>query len=155
MRTDFERIPAAREDAGMGQVHNSFLLKDPARIRCTSRMAGSEDARWTEFLDSVEKVLSRAVQLNTNLRSHGVTITSAEELIGTGNSLVAGMRSYSCCPVPGETRPGPVRLGETVSLLRDTYRRILIREDLPSATAKEVLTVAQLFDKIAGGMGIY
>jgi len=155
MRTDFERTPTAREDAGIGQVHNSFLSRGPGMTRCTSRTAGSEDARWTKTLDTVDEVLSRAVQLNTNLRSHGVTITSAEELIGNGNSLVAGMRSYSCCQVPGETRPGPVRLGETVSLLRDTYRRILIREDLPSATAKEVLTVAQLFDKIAGGMGIY
>jgi len=124
-------------------------------VRCTSRMAGSEDARWTTALDQIHDVLCRAMLLNADLRSHGIASAPAEELIGNGISLVAGMRSYSCCQEPGETRSGPARLGETVSLLRDTYRRILVREDLPPAVAKEVLTVSQLFGKTAGYMGIY
>ena len=155
MRTDFEPAPAAREDAGIGRAQTSFASTDPWMARCTSRMAGSEDARWTIALDQIHGALSRAMQLNADLRSHGITITYAEELIGNGNSLVKGMRNYTCCQVPGETRSGPARLGETLSLLRDSYRKILIREDLPPSVAKEVLAVAQLFDKTAGSMGIY
>jgi len=155
MRTDVEPSPSPWEDAGIGRVQPSFASTDPDIACCASRMAGSEDARWTTALDQIHEVLSRAAQLNANLRSHGITSAPAEELIGNGKSLVAGMRSYACCQEPGETRSGPARLGETVSLLRDTYRRILVREDLPPAIAKEVLTVAQLFDKTAGYMGIY
>jgi hypothetical protein len=119
-------------------------------------MAGNGGpAGITPILDQIEEELSRAMQVNADLRSVSIDAAPVEELVRTGCDLVAGIRSPAESVTPGKTRADPALLGETVSLLRHTYRRILVREYLPPATAREVLSVAQSFDKAAGSMGIY
>ncbi|WP_321507031.1 hypothetical protein [uncultured Methanoregula sp.] len=158
MRNDLEQALFAQNNAGIEQAFQpvhfaSINVSAPGRL---SRRAGRGHNRPAAVPDPAQDVLDRASRLNTDLRSHGINTIVVEELIFVVGSHITRMRASSVRQMSNQEDPQDhAGLGESVSSLRDTYRRILIREDLPPSVAKEVLAVAQLFDITAGSMGIY
>jgi len=157
MLTEHYPEHAAQNIAGINLARRSsnFAPEDVRPVCRSCPSAGNCDPSMDAILDEVQDGLSRAVQLNVDLQLHRVNTGPADELVCTGICQVAGLRNYLAYQMSDESSVLPHDLGETVSLLRHTYRRILIREDLPPATAREVLSVAQYFDKTAGSMGFY
>ena len=157
MLTDFYPVFAAQNNAVIGNARRPahFGSGDAGTFSLSGTPTCTCDPFLSPVLDQVQEGLFRAMQLNADLRQHLVNTRPAEELVSAGFSLVTGLRTISSNQATGETTSLQDDLGETISLLRHTYRKILIREDLPSATAHEVLFVAQLFDKTAGSLGFY
>nr|WP_319375259.1 hypothetical protein [uncultured Methanoregula sp.] len=103
----------------------------------------------------LQDLLLRAVRLNASLRSQGVDTTHADELVLDAARLSEEPGTRPSGTTGRKDNPDRARLGTNISQLRHDYRRILIREDLTPAIAKEVLAMAQQLDKIAGSMGYY
>ncbi|MFA4877683.1 MAG: hypothetical protein WC586_09740 [Methanoregula sp.] len=157
MRNDLEQAMSAQDGAGIEQacqsIHIASLEFVPSCRK--SRYAGRHDGHPDITSDDARDVLNRAARLNLSLQLHGVDTNAVEELVLVVGHNVAGIQNSSGFPGFRLESKNQAELGECVSLLRDTYRRILIREYLPQSVAQEVLAVAQLFDKTAGNMGIY
>jgi len=157
MLTDLYPVSAAQNYAVIGNARRPVHPEpdDAGTFSLPHPLPSTRDPFLLPVLDQVEEGLSRAMQLNADLRNSMVNTVQAEELVRAGFNLVTGLKNNPPYPAAGEITTLKDDLGETVSLLRHTYRKILIREDLPPATAREVLLVAQLFDKSAGSLGFY
>nr|WP_321351857.1 hypothetical protein [uncultured Methanoregula sp.] len=103
----------------------------------------------------LQDLLLRAVRLNASLRSQGVDTTHADELVLDAARLSEEPGAQPSGKTMWRNDPDSALLGTNISQLRHAYRRILVREDLTPAIAKEVLTMAQQLDKIAGSLGYY
>ena len=107
-----------------------------------------------DILARSEGVMTRVRMVNTNLRHHGIDCSRVETLAGTGSSQLQTVQAMVCVGNQQGTRSAMLQFRQTVTLLRDAYREILIREDLPGETAHGVLSVAQSLDVTAVKAGI-
>jgi len=106
-------------------------------------------------LSVIRDSLFQAIRLNAALRSQGVDTEHVDDLVLDAARLLEEPGARLSGKTGLKDNPDSARLGTNISQLRHDYRRILIREDLTPAIAKEVLAMAQQLDKIAGSMGYY
>ncbi len=154
MRTELATALRTRNNAGIGlahkKIHTSSL--EYARIIRNFRTTASADARVEQTMDRGTGVMTRSGMVNANLKQSGIDTTRAEELVSRGKSEILLVRNLSRENDSG-TRASLTEFRDTLTALRDTYRGILVNEDLPQATAQGVLSVAQSLDVTAAQIG--
>ena len=84
--------------------------------------------------------------MNANLSSLGINCTQTQVLVWTGHSQISAAQTQMSAGNAREARATLSEFRGTLQSLRDAYRVILVREDLPQTTAQGVLSVAQSLD---------
>lgn len=155
---EISALPGSRADAlpaqaggGNGKVRNVI---DTGAGRFTSGRQGGKMHRPVcdpvkNLLNQCGAVLIRSGMMNTDLSALGINCTSTECLVTAAHRQILAAQEHANAGDAGEAR---AVLGEflgTLQSLQDAYRMILIREDLPPATAQDVLSIAQSLDVIA------
>jgi hypothetical protein len=102
-----------------------------------------------EFLSRSNGVMTRVRMVNATLRHLGIDCTLLDSLAGTGTVQLTTVQAMARAGNRPGTRSALSQFRESVTSLRDTYRDILVREDLPGETAQGVLSVAQSLDVTA------
>ena len=111
--------------------------------------AGENAAMPGEIVVMGNGVMTRVRMVNTSLSGLGIDCGSIETLTRAGTvQLVTAQEMLLAGNNPG-TRSAIARFRATVVSLRDAYREVLVREDLPGETARGVLSVAQSLDVTA------
>lgn len=157
MRSTLETAFRARNDTGIDQERTTIHGKtvEYAQVIRASRKLVPEREMEGNLLDQSEGVLTRSGMMNANLTSLGINCTHTRTLVDVGHSQIADiLEQVNAGDVRG-ARDSLARLNETVRSLRDDYRGILVREDLPQTTAQGVLSVAQSLDVISARLGAF
>jgi hypothetical protein len=101
------------------------------------------------ILAQSEGVMTRVRMINATLRQLRIDCTELDTLAGNGTVQLATAQAMLRVGNLAGTRPALARFRDTVNLLRDAYRVVLVREDLPGETAQGVLSIAQSLDVTA------
>jgi len=110
--------------------------------RCVSTLS-PEREQMKKFLDLSKDMLVRSDQMNTDLSTLGINCMHTRTLVETGCRQIARIYELENTCDTGSVRATLPAFNTTLKSLRDAYRIILIREDLPPATAHGVLSMAQ------------
>jgi hypothetical protein len=102
-----------------------------------------------EILARSEGVMTRVRMVNAMLRHQGIDCSGLDSLTGTGLVQLTAVQGMVEAGNRSGTRSALARFRTTATLLCDSYREILVREDLPGDTAQGVLSVAQSLDVTA------
>jgi hypothetical protein len=97
--------------------------------------------------------MTRSGMVNANLAHGGVDIHQAEGLVTQGKNQILAARNQSRNSDVDGAKASLSEFRNTLKALRDTYRGILVKEELPQATAQGVLSVAQSLDITAAQIG--
>jgi hypothetical protein len=155
MRSTLENAFRARNDTAIDQARttiHSATVAYAQEIRATKMTLTERETRGN-LLDLGEGVLTRSGMMNTNLTSLGINCTNTRVLVETGHTRIATTRDQVNAGDIRGARTTLAQLNQTVLSLRDDYRTILIREDLPETTAQGVLSVAQSLDVLSVRLG--
>jgi hypothetical protein len=157
MRTELATTLRIRNNAGIELAHKKIHATsiEYARIISNLKTTASADTRLGQTIDQGIGVMTRSGMVNANLAHSGIDLTQADELVTQGkNQILAAQNQSRNSDVDG----AKVSLSEfrnTLKALRDTYRGILVKEDLPQSTAQGVLSVAQSLDITAAQIGAF
>ncbi|MDP3563924.1 MAG: hypothetical protein Q8R70_05485, partial [Methanoregula sp.] len=116
------------------------------------RMNVSMDTNLRQEIEQGRAMMTRAGMVNADLQMRGLTNVSAGTYVAAGITQLAVASSQLD---KGNTEGAKATLQQfraTVKSLRDSYRLVLVKEDLPQATAQGVLSVAQSLDITAARM---
>ena len=151
MRDRLEDALRARDDAGIEQARETIHAASIAYATTIRdlKKTRSEDEEMAAILDQSTGVLARSGTMNADLLSLGINCTETRVLVGTGNSQISVAQTQMNAGNFREARAAIAGFRGTLQSLRDAYRAILIREDLPRSTAQDVLSVAQSLDRMS------
>ena len=155
MRTELATALRTRNNAGIERAHRKIHATsiDYARMICSLKSTASTDRQLEQMTDQGIGVMTRSGMVNANLNQSGIDTTRADELVSRGKTQILAARNLSRnCDTDG-ARALLAEFENTLRALRDTYRGILVKEDLPQATAQGVLSVAQSLDVTAAQAG--
>jgi hypothetical protein len=93
--------------------------------------------------------MTRAIMVNEDLKKLGLDNSSAERYVSAGTTQLAVATAQLDQGNTEGAKATLLQFRSTVQSLRDSYRSILVKEDLPQTTAKGVLSVAQSLDVTA------
>ena len=155
MRTELATALRSRNSAGIELAHKKIHATsiEYARIISTLKSAATNDTRLMQTIDQGIGVMTRSGMVNINLAQSGIDTSRADELVMRGKIQILGAQNRSR---DGDSDGAKALLREfrtNLNTLRDTYRAILAKEDLPQATAQGVLSVAQSLDVTAAQIG--
>lgn len=102
-----------------------------------------------EFITRSNGIMTRVRMVNATLKHQGIDCSHLNDLAGNGTAQLTTVQAMFCAGNRPGTRSALLQFRESVVSLRDNYRRVLIRGDLPGETAQGVLSVAQSLDVIA------
>ena len=155
MRTELATALRTRNNAGIELAHKKIHATsvEYARIIGNLKTAATTDTRIEQTIDQGIGVMTRSGMVNTNLAQSGIDTARAEELVLQGKIQVLAVQNQSRNSDGDGTRASLSEFRDTLKALRDTYRGILVNEDLPQATAQGVLSVAQSLDVTAAQIG--
>jgi len=155
MRTELATALRTRNDAGIELAHQKIHATsvEYARITGNLKTTATTDTRLEQIIDQGIGVITRAGMVNTNLAGSGIDTTRADELVMQGKIQILAVRNQSRDTDGDGTGASLSEFRTTLKALRDTYRGILVTEDLPQATAQGVLSVAQSLDVTAARIG--
>lgn len=114
----------------------------------------SMEDQLQEILSRSDGVMTRVRMVNATLRHLGINCSDLDTLAGAGCIQLASVQEMALAGNRPGLRTALSRFRMTVTTLRDAYRDILVREDLPAETAQGVLAVAQSLDVTAVKAGI-
>lgn len=155
MRSELAAALRTRNDAGIELAHQKIHAAsvEYARIISSTRSSGTSDARVAQIIDQCFGVMTRSGIVNVNLRNSGVDSTRAEELVTQGSIQILAAQNQSRQTDIDGAKTSLWNLRSSLLALRDTYRAILVQEDLPLTTAQGVLSAAQSLDITAAQIG--
>jgi hypothetical protein len=138
----------ARDNTGIEKARETIHAASIAYATAirNAKKTTSENEQMATILDQSEGVLTRSGMMNANLSSLGINCTQAQALVGTGHSQISAVQAQIGAGNAREARATLSEFRGTLQSLRDAYRAILVREDLPQTTAQGVLSVAQSLD---------
>jgi hypothetical protein len=157
MRTTLETAFRARNDTDIDQARttiHSATVAYAQGIRATKKIVTAYETGGN-LLDQSEGVLTRSGMMNANLTSLGINCTNTRDRVEAGRAQVAATKEQIDAGDIQGARTTLAQLNRTVLSLRDDYRAILIREDLPDTTAQGVLSVAQSLDVLSVRLGTF
>jgi hypothetical protein len=155
MRSTLEKAFLERNDAGIDQARKTIhdaTVAYAQDVRAAKKIV-PEREREGNLLDQGEAVLTRSGMMNANLTFLGIDCAKTRALVGTGHARIATTLVQVHAGDVRGARTTLAQLNETVRALRDDYRGILVREDLPQTTARGVLSVAQSLDMMSVRLG--
>jgi len=155
MRTELATALRTRNDAGIELAHKKMHATsvEYARITGNLKTTATTDTRLEQTIDQGIGVMTRSGMVNTNLARSGIDTTRADKLVLQGKTQVLAVRNQSRDNHGDGSRASLSEFRDTLRALRDTYRGILVNEDLPQTTAQDVLSVAQSLDVTAAQIG--
>jgi hypothetical protein len=155
MRTELATALRTRNNAGIElarrKIHATSI--DYARMICSLKSTAPTDRQLEQMIDQGIGVMTRSGMVNANLNQSGIDTTRADELVSRGKTQILAARNLSRNRDTDGARALLAEFENTLKDLRDTYRGILVKEDLPQATAQGVLSVAQSLDVTAAQAG--
>ena len=155
MRTELATALRTRNDAGIELAHKKIHAPsiEYARIISELKTTASADTRLEQTIDQGIGVMTRSAMMNANLAHTGIDLNQADELVTQGKKQILAAQNLSRNSDVDGARAALAEFRDTLKALRDTYRGILVKEDLPQATAQGVLSVAQSLDTTATQIG--
>lgn len=148
MRAGLENALRIRDDTGIEQareaIHGASITY--ATLVRDAKKVSSEQEEMGNVIDQSEGVLTRSGMMNADLQSLGVNCTLPQQLVATGHDQIRAVQTRMNAGNAAGAREALAEFQGTLQCLRDHYRGILIREDLPQTTAQGVLSVAQSLD---------
>ncbi|RPI40542.1 MAG: hypothetical protein EHM53_01545 [Methanoregulaceae archaeon] len=155
MRTELATALRTRNNAGIELSHKKIhaISLEYARIIQILKSTGSSDSRLGQNIDQGIRVMTRSGMVNANLDQNGINTTHAKELVIQGKTQILAAQNFSRDHDEDGARAVLSDFRDTLKALRDTYRGILVREDLSQPVAQGVLSVAQALDITAAQMG--
>ncbi|MCK9580950.1 MAG: hypothetical protein M0Q92_10965 [Methanoregula sp.] len=105
-----------------------------------------DNTQLVEILSRSDGVMTRVRMVNATLRHLGIRCSELDTLAGAGTIQLAAVQEMVRAGNRQGTQTALSRFRMTVTTLCDTYREILIREDLPGEAAQGVLSVAKSLD---------
>jgi hypothetical protein len=155
MRTELASALRTRNNAGIELAHKKIHTTsiEYAQIARNLRAMASTNTRLGQTIDQGIGVITRSGMVNINLKHSGIDTTRAEELVAQGKNQILAAQTLSRDRDSNGSKAALSEFRETLKDLRDTYRGILVDEDLPQATAQGVLSVAQSLDVTAAQIG--
>lgn len=155
MRTELATTLRSRNNAGVELAHKKIHATsiEYARIISNLKSTATGDTRLAQTIDQSIGVMTRSGMMNSNLAHSGVDTSRADELVMQGKIQILAAQNMSRENDIDGAKASLQKFRNTLITLRDTYRAILAKEDLPQATAQGVLSVAQSLDVTASRMG--
>jgi hypothetical protein len=155
MRTELATALRTRNNAGIELAHKKIHATSIEYARLISSVKTSEtsEIRIAQTIDQSIGVMTRSGMVNVNLNHSGIDTSRAEELVMQGKIQILAAQNQSRGNDADGAKSSLREFQNTSRTLRDTYRTILVREDLPQATAQGVLSVAQSLDVTAAQIG--
>jgi hypothetical protein len=155
MRTELATALRTRNNAGIELAHKKIHATsiEYAQIISNLRATASTDTRLGQTIDQGIGVMTRSGMVNVNLNHGRTDTTRAEKLVAQGKIQILAAQTLSRDSDVDGARASLLEFQNTLRDLRDTYRGILVNEDLPQATAQGVLSVAQSLDITAAQIG--
>jgi hypothetical protein len=157
MRTELATALRTRNNAGIELAHKKIHATsiEYARIISNPESTASTDTRLGQTIDQGIGVMTRSGMVNANLDHSRIEITRAEELVIQGKIQILEAQDLLRDNDADGTRASLSEFRNTLKDLQDTYRGILVTEDLPQATAQGVLSVARSLDVTAAQIGAF
>lgn len=151
LRDSLANALRARDDTGIEQAREAIHAAsiEYARMLRDVQKTRSEYEQMATILEQSTGVLTRSGMMNAELSSLGINCTQAQALIETGHSQISAVQAQVNAGNSREARAAISGFLGTLESLRDAYRQILVREDLPRTTAQGVLSVAQSIDRMS------
>jgi hypothetical protein len=115
----------------------------------------SADARLSDTLDRSAAALTRSGILNTDLKHNGMNTTGTDRLVAFGKTQLGVARTQITAGNGTGAQLALSELRETILSLRDSYRDLLVSDDLPPSSAQSILSVARSLDIIASQLGAF
>ena len=155
MRTELATALRTRNNAGIELAHKKIHATsiEYARIISNLKSTATTDTRLVQTIDQGIGVMTRSGMVNANLAQSGIDTTRADELVMQGKIQILAAQNQSRDSDADGAKASLSEFRTTLKALRDTYRGILVNEDLPQATAQGVLSVAQSLDVTAAQIG--
>jgi hypothetical protein len=148
MRSSLANALRARDDAAVGQARETIhaaSIEYATTVRNVKKTS-PESEQVVTILDQSEGVLTRSGMMNADLQSIGINCTQTQRLVETGHYQISTVQTQMKSGNAPGARATLSQFKGTLQSLRDAYRGILVREDLPDTTAQGVLSVAQSLD---------
>ena len=145
-----------RYSTGITQARTTIYPGSPVHSRSFPMIMNSrsKEDQLAEILSRSDGVMTRVRMINATLRHLGINCSELDTLAGAGSVQLASVQEMARMGNRPGLRTALTRFRMTVMTLRDAYRDILVREDLPGETAQGVLSVAQSLDVTAVKAGI-
>ncbi len=137
MRTELATALRTRNNAGIELAHKKIHATsiEYARMIRNLKISASTDIQFEQTIDQGIGVMTRSGMVNANLDHSGIDIIQAEELVTQGKTQILAAQNLSRDSDPDGAKASLSEFCNTMKDLRDAYRRILVNEDLPQATA--------------------
>lgn len=151
MHPDITAVTGNRYIAGIPQARTTIHPGSMTRVTMIPPRTAHvpHHDKMGEFLSRSDGVMTRVRMVNTTLRHLGIDCSHLDSLAGNGTVQLTTVQAMARAGNRPGTRSALSQFRESVTFLRDAYREILIREDLPGETAQGVLSVAQSLDVTA------
>jgi hypothetical protein len=155
LRAELAGALQSRNDAGIELAHKKIHAAsvEYARMISSTKTRASSDTRVAQTIDECSGVMTRSGMVNARLSQSGVETDRADELVTQGTIRILAAKNQSRASDPEGAKASLRNLKGTLLSLRDTYRTILAREDLPVETAQDVLSAAQSLGTTAARIG--
>jgi hypothetical protein len=157
MRSTHKTAFRARNEADTDQTRKTIhgaTVGHAQAIRAAKKVVPEREMEGN-LLDQGEGVLTRSGMMNADLTTLGINCSNTRILVDTGHAQIAAtLLQVKSGNVPG-ARAAIAQLNGIIKSLRNTYREILVREDLPQTTAQGVLSVAQSLDVLSVRLGAF
>jgi len=157
MRTGLAIALEARDDTGIEQAHKEIHTTsiELAQVIRNLRDMASADARLSDTLDRSAAALTRSGILNADLKHNGINTTGTDHLVAFGKTQLGVARTRITAGNGTGAQLALSEVRETIISLRDSYRDLLVSDDLPQSSAENVLSVARSLDIIASQLGAF
>jgi hypothetical protein len=154
MRNELATTLSTRDNTGIEQAHKKIHT---ASIGFAQTVRGlqvnvSHDTNLRQKIELGGAVMTRARMVNADLKMRGLMNGSAENYVSAGTTQLSVASVQLDTGNTDGAKATLMQFRSTVQSLRDSYRYVLVKEDLPQPTAQGVLSVAQALDITAARM---
>ncbi|MEI7857513.1 MAG: hypothetical protein WCH85_08430 [Methanomicrobiales archaeon] len=148
MRKELATALITRDNSGIERTHKKIHTVSIGFAQTVRglRINVSQDTIFRQNIDQGSAVMFRASALNAYLKKNIMNNSSSEHFVSVGTAQLVDATSRLDNGKIEDTKDTLLQFRSTVQSLRDTYRSILIREDLPQPVAQGVLSMAQELD---------
>lgn len=151
MHPDLATVTRSRHHAGLPQARTTIRpepLTGSTMTPPTTTQVHHPD-KLGEYLARSNGVMTRVRMINATLRHLRIECSELDTFAGNGTVQLANVQAMVRAGNRPGTRSALLQFRGSVISLRDAYRCVLVREDLPGEIAQGVLSVAQSLDVTA------
>jgi hypothetical protein len=154
MRNELATALRTRDNPGIEQAHKKIHAATIGFAQTVRelRMNVSHDISIRQKIELGRAIMTRAGMVNADLHARGLINGSEGKYVVTGTTQLAVATTQLDNGNPEGAKATLQQFRSTVQSLRDSYRTVLVKEDLPQTTAQGVLSVAQSLDLTAARM---